>query len=273
MSNFFQAYDVFIEPVERHIRVKFAGQIVADTRAALRFHERGHVPVYYIPSADVREDLLHRSTLKTQYKGKGTASYWDLKSGDYWSENAVWRYMDSSTDLGERIRDYYAFDWNAVDVWYEEQEELFCHSHARDPYKRIDALASSQHVRVYAGNELIADSRHPVAVFETGVPVLYYLPLQDVRTEFLEPTSTVTTCPYKGAARYWSINVGDRIYSDAVWSYAAPFSEIWKVNGLLAFYPERVDRFEVDGKELREQEWNLSILDFLSRGRFYSGNK
>jgi uncharacterized protein (DUF427 family) len=271
MSHPLQSYDVFLEPVSRRIRVKFAGRIVADTCGALRFHERGHVPVYYVPAEDVREELLQPSGVSTFYAGKGRATYWDLKFGEYWSENAVWRYGESTTQLGARIRDYYAFDWRAVDVWYEEQEELFTHSHARDPYKRIDVLASGRHIRVIAGNEVIAESRHPIAAFETGVPVLYYLPRQDVRTDLLEPTSTLTHCPYKGTARYWSIRVGERTYNDAVWSYSAPFSEMWKVDGLLAFYPDRVDRYEVDGKVVRDEDWNLSVLDFLARGEFYAG--
>lgn len=271
MSHPLQSFDVFIEPSARRVRVRFAGQIVADTRAALRFHERGHVPVYYIPVQDVREDLLHASDLTTHSAGKGQARYWDLRFGEYWSENAVWRYGESDTPLGQRIRHYYAFDWRAVDVWYEEQEELYAHSHVRDPFKRIDILPTSRHIRVIVGGEVVADSRHAVAAFETGVPVLYYLPLQDVRTDLLEPTATVSNCPYKGTARYWTIQAGGRSYVDAVWSYSAPFSEMGKVAGMLAFYPERVDRFEVDGKALGEEEWNLSVLDFLAKGNFYAG--
>ncbi|MFM0101117.1 DUF427 domain-containing protein [Paraburkholderia nemoris] len=269
MSDSLLHYDIFIEPSLRRVKVNFAGQTLVDTRDALLVHERGHVPVYYVPVHQVRDDLLHPSDTTTHSPHKGDARYWDLKYGEDWSENAVWRFTRPSTDVGERLKEYYAFDWRAVDVWYEEDEELFAHSHARDPYKRIDALASSRHVRVVVDDVVVADSCHPVAVFETGVPTLYYLPLQDVRTDLLEPTRTVTHCPYKGAARYWSISVGGKTRQDVVWSYSSPFTDMSKIAGLLAFLPERVDRFEVDGESLGVGDWNFSVLDYFNHGRFF----
>ena len=76
--------------------------------------------------------------------------------------------------------------------------------HARDPYRRVDVLHSSRHVRVTLNGEVVADSERPLLLFETGLPTRYYLPPQDVRLDLLRQSPTVTQCPYKGVATTWS---------------------------------------------------------------------
>jgi uncharacterized protein (DUF427 family) len=134
-----------------------------------------------------------------------------------------------------------------MDSWFEEDEEVFVH--ARDPYKRIDALRSSRHVRVEVDGVVLAESDHPTILFETSLPPRYYLPKVDVRMDLLEPTDTVTRCPYKGQARYWSARIGDRLEQDIAWSYPSPFPESQPVMALVCFYNERVDLI-VDGERL-----------------------
>jgi uncharacterized protein (DUF427 family) len=89
----------------------------------------------------------------------------------------------------------------------EEDEEGF--THARDPYTRLDILASSRHVRVELGGATIAESASPRLLFETGLPVRYYVPKTHVRLDLLIPTDTVTHCPYKGQAEYSSVRTAD----------------------------------------------------------------
>jgi len=93
---------------------------------------------------------------------------------------------------------------------------------------------------------VLAESNRPVLLFETGLPTRYYIPKQDVRMDILEPTASVTRCPYKGVARYWSARIGGETVPDLVWSYPAPIPECPKIENLLSFYNERVDLF-VDG--------------------------
>ena len=81
---------------------------------------------------------------------------------------------------------------------------------------------------------------------ETGLPVRYYLPKTDVRFEYLTPTDTATACPYKGTARYWSIDVGEGSHDDVVWGYDAPLRESQEVAGFVAFYNEKLDIY-IDG--------------------------
>jgi uncharacterized protein (DUF427 family) len=119
-------------------------------------------------------------------------------------------------------------------------------THPRDPYTRLDILSSSRHVRVEVDGVTIAESTSPKLLFETGLPPRYYLPKTHVRLDLLTPTDTVTHCPYKGQAGYWSVRAGDSVHQDLAWSYRAPLPESQKIAGLIAFYNEKVDLY-VDG--------------------------
>ena len=66
-----------------------------------------------------------------------------------------------------------------LDAWYEEDERIV--SHPRDPFHRIDVLASSRHVRLELDGHLLAESTRPRLLFETLLPVRFYLPAEDVR--------------------------------------------------------------------------------------------
>jgi uncharacterized protein (DUF427 family) len=101
-------------------------------------------------------------------------------------------------------------------------------------------------VRVEVDGQVVAESNRPLVLYETGLPTRYYIPKLDVRMDLLEATDTVTHCPYKGAASYWSLTVGDTTYKDFVWAYPRPIPEIPKIENLLCFYNEKVDLF-VDG--------------------------
>jgi uncharacterized protein (DUF427 family) len=119
-------------------------------------------------------------------------------------------------------------------------------THPRDPHTRVDILPSSRHVRVVVDGVTIAESASPRLLFETGLPPRYYLPKTHVRLDLLTPTDTVTHCPYKGQASYWSVRAGDSVHEDLAWSYPTPLPESQKVAGLIAFYNEKVELY-VDG--------------------------
>ena len=68
---------------------------------------------------------------------KGDARYWTIRAGGRVAENKVWGYpeiLPETPDITDRV----AFYWDAVDHWYEEDEEVFVHP--RDPYHRVDAI-------------------------------------------------------------------------------------------------------------------------------------
>jgi uncharacterized protein (DUF427 family) len=233
-----------IERAERRIRGSFAGQLVVDSQHALLVFEPRRLPVYYFPASDVRMELL-KPTQHTVVSGADSATVrWDLEFEGRVAENAAWGFRDPD---GERaaLRDHVAFYWNQMDSWFEEDDEVFVHP--RDPYHRVDVLNSSRHVKVVVEGEVVAETHRPRLLFETGLPTRYYFPKLDVRLEVLEPTDSVTACPYKGQARYWSVRVGDRVLKDLVWSYPTTIPECPKIENLLSFYNEKVDLY-VDGE-------------------------
>ena len=105
------------------------------------------------------------------------------------------------------------------------------------PDYRIAVAPAGKRVTVdFAGNT-IADTREALAMKEGDYPVVYYVPRKDVKMERLERTSHHTHCPFKGEASYYSIKGGPE---NAVWSYEKPYAEMRAIEGLLAFYPDKV---------------------------------
>ena len=103
---------------------------------------------------------------------------------------------------------------------------------------RITTNPSDKHVRVEAGGTVLAESDRAVELHETGLPVRYYLPREDVRTELLTASPTTSHCPFKGDATYFSVAGVE----DAFWVYEDPSEEAaLPVTGLLAPWPGRVD--------------------------------
>jgi uncharacterized protein (DUF427 family) len=175
---------------------------------------------------------------------QGTASYWSIAAGARVSENAVWGYSEPFDEVAA-IKDYVALYWDRVDAWFEEDDEIFVH--ARDPYKRVDVVNSSRRVKVTVGGVTVAETRRARFLFETRLPTRYYIPPEDVRMDLLAPSEKVTSCPYKGTARYYSVRIGDRLFSDIVWSYPDPIPENPKIKDYLCFFDEHVDEILLGG--------------------------
>ena len=153
------------EPVPRRLRGILAGATVFDTTRALYVWEWPPYPQYYIPLADIDPVAL---------ADEGSAR------------------VHTDGPLEGMVR----FDWDALDTWLEEDEQIFVHP--RNPYARVDALRSSRSVRIELEGLVLAESSAPVMLFETGLPTRYYLDRTAVNFDHLRPTETVTECPYKG---------------------------------------------------------------------------
>jgi uncharacterized protein (DUF427 family) len=236
-----------VEPCPRRLRIKFNGETVLDTTAALLMREGGHVPVYYAPMEDVRMDLFTATDNDSYCPYKGHASYWSLTVGDRRGENVMWSYRDPYEEM-LAVKDYVAFYWGRMESWWEEDEEIF--SHARDPKHRVDAILSYRPVRVVVGGEVVAETTSAHFVFETGHPVRYYIPPDDVRMDLLSDSQTSSRCPYKGVAQYHDASIGGETHSDIAWSYSDPIEECPKIKGLISFFNENVDAILVDGVEV-----------------------
>jgi len=232
---------VRVETGAKRVRTYLAGGLVADTIRPLLVWEIPHYPMYYFPSADVRAQLV--PTGATEHSpSRGTAELLDVFTEHGMAPGAARRYPDSPI---EELRSAVRLEWLAMHEWLEEDEPVYTHPH--DPYKRIDILASSRHVRVELDGAVLAESRTPRILFETGLPPRFYLPLPDVRMDLLQPSDHQSHCAYKGTASYWSVRLGDTRYDNLVWIYRTPLPECQKIAGLACFYNEKVDLY-VDGQ-------------------------
>ena len=238
---------IHISESPRHVRIVFGGKTLADSKHVKLLREDGILPVYYFPASDVRMDLMVPSGKKTECPYKGEASYWSLKAGNKTADNAAWSYINPLPEASE-LKNHFAFEWNKMDAWYEEDEEVFVHP--RDPYKRVDVMPSKRHVRIVIDGQTVADTRRPRLLFETNHPVRYYIPQEDVRMDFLVPSTAQSRCPYKGPASYWSVKIGDQIFEDMIWGYKEPIPECPKIKGLLCFFHERGAEIYVDGEKI-----------------------
>jgi uncharacterized protein (DUF427 family) len=232
---------VRVERGQKRIRVYLHGEVVADTRAPLLVWESPHYPAYYIPVADVRAQLTDSGDTDRS-PSRGTATILDVTAGGRTAAGAALRYADSP--IGE-LRDAVRLDWDAMDEWLEEDEPVY--THPRDPYSRVDILASSRHVRVELDGVCLAESDGAHILFETGLPPRFYLPLTALRRDLLRPSDTVTHCPYKGSAAYWSVEVNGTVHDDLVWIYRTPLPESQKIAGMACFFNEAVDLI-IDGE-------------------------
>jgi len=233
---------VHIEDGAKRVRTYFGGKVIADSRRIKLVWEIPYYPAYYFPRQDVNADLLTPNGRTEHSPSRGDAHIFTIKAGNREAENGAWHYPNSPV---EELHDLIRFDWNAMDGWFEEDEEVFVHPH--DPYTRIDILHSSRHVEVQVNGVKVADTHKPTLLFETRLPTRYYIPKLDVRMDLLTPTDTVTGCAYKGFAQYWSVKAGGEMFKDLAWSYKTPLPENVKIAGLIAFYNEKAD-FIVDGE-------------------------
>jgi uncharacterized protein (DUF427 family) len=232
---------VHTEPSAKRVRAYLGGEVVADTIHPVLVWEVPYYPAYYFPVADVRADLLEPDGGTVHSPSRGDGQTYTVTAGGKQAPGAAVRYADSPIP---ELRDLIRLDWDAMDAWFEEDEEVF--THPRDPYTRLDILPSSRHVRIEVDGVTVAESSNPTLLFETGLPVRYYLPKTHVRLDLLTHTDSESHCPYKGQAEYWSVRTGDTVHEDIAWSYPTPLPESLGVAGHIAFYDEKVDVF-VDG--------------------------
>jgi uncharacterized protein (DUF427 family) len=106
---------------------------------------------------------------------------------------------------------------------------------------------------VVFGGEIIAGTVRALRMLETSHPPTYYIPPDDMRTEFLTPSGRRSFCEWKGEARYWTIRVGGREAPEAAWSYDQPAAPFEALTGHLAFYCGAMDACRVDGELARPQ--------------------
>jgi len=242
MTNVVSRGRVRAEQGQKRVRGYIDGHLVVDTTRPWLVWEKPYYPTYYVPAEHVVDGVLVPTGRTKRSPSRGDADLHDLHVGDRTITDGAYAYPTSPI---EELQGLVAFRWDAVDAWFEEDEEVFVHP--RDPYTRVDILPSSRRVQIVVDGETVADTTHARFLYETGLPTRYYVPKVDVRLDLLTATDSVTHCPYKGTAEYWTVTAGGTEHTDLAWSYATPVQESLRVAGLVAFYNERADIY-VDGE-------------------------
>ena len=203
-----------VEESPRWVRGRLGGETVVDSKRVKLLYESDRLPVWLFPEEDVRLDRI--------------------------PDEAVRRH-DGMVHV----------EFGALDEWFEEDEPQI--GHPPDPHHRIDVRRTSRRIRVSIGGRVVADTTRARALFETGLPVRWYMPREDIDAE-LEPSDHRTICAYKGHATHYDA-AGER---SIAWSYEDPLHDGLPVKDLIAFYNERVD-IEVDGEpqERPRTQWSV----------------
>ncbi|EGN91912.1 hypothetical protein SERLA73DRAFT_191826 [Serpula lacrymans var. lacrymans S7.3] len=230
-----------IEPCPKRIRVLFHGKYIVDTLNAKLVWEHAYYPSYYFPVSDLSPTYLRETQAATGEEG---VKIYDLVVGDRHAKAAVKEFTGKGSGT-EDLAGLLKVAFSVADAWLEEDEQIYVHP--KDPYKRVDVLQSSRHVRVEINGVEVANTHKPRLLFETLLRVRTYIPLTDVRVDLLRPSDTTTQCPYKGVANYYNVELPNgEVHRDVVWYYRTAQPECGQITGFLAFYDEKVDVW-VDG--------------------------
>ena len=220
---------LFAEPLRRRMRVRFGGEWIADSEDVVLLHEPGRYPVAYFPLPDVSGGVLTKLPNVTQHRDLGATAWFAMGS----AKRAAWQHTDLPAHAAV-LEGRVAFAWRAMDAFYEEDERIV--GHAADAYHRNDIRRTSRHLVVRVGDRVVADTREPLVLYESGFAPRWYVPRADVDAAALTPVEGRTFCPYKGLASYYDVAGVGR----AAWSYVDAWPEVGRVRDLVSFEQDKV---------------------------------
>ncbi|MFF7677498.1 DUF427 domain-containing protein [Actinacidiphila glaucinigra] len=249
---------LFAERLRRRMRVRFAGEWIADSEDVVLLHEPGRYPVAYFPRPDILPEALVAGDHVTRHKDLGDTAWFAVRAGDRTTERAAWELV-ALPDHAAGLRGRIAFAWRAMDAFYEEDDRIL--GHAADAYHRIDIRGTSRVLEVRSQGRVVARSEHPVVLYESGFAPRWYVPRADVDRTALTPVEDRTFCPYKGIAEYYDIG-GVR---KAAWSYRDAYPEVGRVDDLVSFEPDKVE-VTLDGRRLEPEPGQQVLPHGVDRG-------
>lgn len=249
---------LFAEPLRRRLRVKLANEWIADSEDVVLLHEPGRYPVAYFASAGIRPGVLASEHRTTQHPDFGDTEWFTVTVGDRRVARAAWQFTALPQFAGV-FQGRVAFAWRAMDAFYEEDERIV--GHAADAYHRIDIRQSGRHLVVKDGDRVVADTRRPLALYESGFAPRWYVPRQDIDESALTPVAGQTFCPYKGLCSYYDI--GDR--RKAAWSYVQAWPEVVRISNFVSFEADTVE-VSLDGKRLALDPGQTVLPHGIDRG-------
>jgi uncharacterized protein (DUF427 family) len=233
---------LYAERLRRRLRVRFGGTWIADSEQVLLLFEPGRYPVAYFPEADVSADVLERTDHMTRHPDFGATSWYTVRAADHTAPRGAWRHTDLPAHANE-LQGRIAFSWRAMDAFYEEDERIV--GHAADSYHRIDIRQASRNLVVRHGDRIIADTKRPLVLYESGFAPRWYVPRADIDESKLNPVENQTFCPYKGLCSYYDVGDARR----AAWSYCEAYREVDRISNHVSFEPDIVSVY-IDGAQL-----------------------
>jgi uncharacterized protein (DUF427 family) len=231
---------LYAEPLRRRMRVRFGGAWIADSEDVILLFEPGHYPMAYFPKSDVSADTLERTEYTTEHHELGLTSWYIVRAGEQSAPRGAWQHV-SLPHYASELEGRVAFAWPAMDAFYEEDERIL--GHAADSYHRIDIRQTSRNLMVHHSDRMIANTKRPLVLHESGFAPRWYVPRADVDESALTPVEQQTFCPYKGLCSYYDI--GD--VHKAAWSYREAYPEVGRISDLVSFEPDLVS-VQLDGK-------------------------
>jgi uncharacterized protein (DUF427 family) len=188
----------YIEPFRRRVTATKDGRIVVETERALLMHRPGQPPNLAFPVEDV----------------DGVPA-----------------------QNGADVPGFVTVPWDAVDAWFEEDEQMF--GHPRNPYHRVDCVRSHRRLQVEAAGITLVNTTETMVVYETALEPRLYADRRRVRVE-LTLSRTQSYCPYKGTATYWNAVADGVVLPDVAWSYEDALPESVPLQHLVSFDDQRV---------------------------------
>ncbi|MDA9425971.1 MULTISPECIES: DUF427 domain-containing protein [Bradyrhizobium] len=235
---------LYVEPLRRRMRVHFGGHWIADSEKVLLLFEPGRYPVAYFPATDVSPQVLERTEHITQHADLGPTSWYSVRADEqHIAARGAWQHTNLPSHAGD-LQGLIAFAWRAMDAFYEEDERVL--GHAADPYHRIDIRQASRNLVVAHQGRVIADTKRPLVLYESGFAPRWYVPRADVDESALTPVKLQTFCPYKGLCSYYSIGEARQ----AAWSYLDAYPEVRRISNLVSFEPDIVT-VHLNGTQMR----------------------
>jgi uncharacterized protein (DUF427 family) len=114
------------------------------------------------------------------------------------------------------------------------------------PKHRIYFADHAQRLRALLNGKPLLDTTRAKLLYETGIPLVPYIPLEDFNRSRMKRTRHSTHCPFKGDANYWSVDDQENV----VWAYEAPNPEARWLKGYAAVYFDRMDGWLVEDDEV-----------------------
>jgi uncharacterized protein (DUF427 family) len=218
-----------LEPLPQRVRARTGKHLLLDTTNTFLFFEDQRHPWRAIPRDALRVPLTGPPAPDP------TDGHWWAIDLDGTRRDHTIRAWDTPPADSPALAGLLVVHHDAADQWLEEEQPVL--GMPRNPYHRVDTLASSRHIQLLVHGEPLVTTSRPTLVVETGLPPRWYLPPGDVHWDRLTPSPHRTTCQYKGTAHYWTVDHTNPPVN--VWSYPEPLPEAASLAGLISVITEQ----------------------------------